>query len=183
MQVNIKEFDGDMEPEAFLDWIDSIESYFDWKEVPTERKVKLVGAKLRGQASTWWKHYQNDREVRGKRKIRRWDKMKEKLKSQFLPRDYEQTLYQSVQNLRQHLKTVKEYTQEFHRLSLRSNLAKTESQRVSRYVNGLRLSIQDQVCLQRPYKVSDAYQLALKVETQLARSSSRGWGTSAAVVR
>ena len=63
MQVNIKEFDGDMEPEAFLDWIDSIESYFDWKEVPTEKKVKLAGAKLRGQASTWWKHYQNDREV------------------------------------------------------------------------------------------------------------------------
>ena len=183
VQVNIKEFDGDMEPEAFLDWLDSIESYFDWKEVPTERKVKLVGAKLRGPASIWWKHYQSDREVRGKRKIRRWDKMKEKLKSQFLPRDYEQTLYQSVQNLRQHLKTVKEYTQEFHWLSLRSNLAETESQRVSRYVNGLRLSIQDQVCLQRPYKVSDAYQLALKVETQLARSSSRGWGTSAAVVR
>ncbi|GFZ21771.1 hypothetical protein Acr_29g0009330 [Actinidia rufa] len=176
VQVNIKEFDGDMEPEAFLDWIDSIESYFDWKEVPTERKVKLVGAKLRGPASTWWRHYQNDREVRAKGKIRRWDKMKEKLKSQFLPRDYEQTLYQSVQNLRQHLKTVKEYTQEFHRLSLRCNLAETESQKVSRYVNGLRLSIQDQVCLQRPYKVSDAYQLALKVETQLARSSSRRVG-------
>ncbi|GFY81574.1 hypothetical protein Acr_01g0013830 [Actinidia rufa] len=142
--VNIKEFDGDMEPEAFLEWIDSIESYFDWKEVPTERKVKLVGAKLRGPTSTWWKHYQNDQE--------------------------------SVQNLRQHLKTVKEYTQEFHRLSLRSNLVETENQRVSRYVNGLRLSIQDQVCLQRPYKVSDAYQLALKVETQLARSSSRRVG-------
>ncbi|GFZ13187.1 hypothetical protein Acr_23g0015720 [Actinidia rufa] len=43
VQVNIKEFDGDMEPEAFLDWMDSIESYFDWKEVPTERKLALKG--------------------------------------------------------------------------------------------------------------------------------------------
>ncbi|KAK2991171.1 hypothetical protein RJ640_015476, partial [Escallonia rubra] len=99
--------------------------------------------------------------------------MKEKLKAQFLPRDYDQTLYQRVQNLRQHEKTVKEYTQEFHKLSLRSNLAKTESQNVSRYVNGLRLAIQDQVSLQRPYKVSDAYQLALKVKIQLTRGSSR----------
>ena len=49
-----------MEGEEFLDWVDSIESYFDWKEVLEERKVKLVGAKLRGPASTWWKHYQND---------------------------------------------------------------------------------------------------------------------------
>ena len=76
--------------------MDTIESYFDWKEVPEERKVKLVGAKLRGPASTWWKHYQNDREVRGKEKVRRWDKMKEKLKAQFWPRDYEETLYQKV---------------------------------------------------------------------------------------
>ncbi|KAK2966379.1 hypothetical protein RJ640_021523 [Escallonia rubra] len=173
VQVHIAEFDGDMEPEGFLDWMDSIESYFDWKEVPEGRKVKLVGAKLRGPASTWWKHYQNDRDSRRKAKIQRWDKMKEKLKAQFLPRDYDQTLYQRVQNLRQHEKTVKEYTQEFHKLSLRSNLAETESQKVGRYVNGLRLAIQDQVSLQRPYKVSDAYQLALKVEIQLTRSSSR----------
>ncbi|KAK2971902.1 hypothetical protein RJ640_011683 [Escallonia rubra] len=109
-----------------------------------ELKVKLVGAKLRGPTSTWWKHYQNDRDSRRKAKIQRWDKMKEKLKAQFLPRDYDQTLYQRVQNLRRHEKTVKEYSQEFHKLSLRSNLAEMDSQKVSRYVNGLRLAIQDQ---------------------------------------
>ena len=49
--------------------------------MPEERKVKLVGAKLRGAASTWWKHYQNDREMRGKGKIRSWSKMKDKLKA------------------------------------------------------------------------------------------------------
>ena len=56
--------------------------------------------------------------------------MKEKLKALFLPQDYEQTLYQRVQNLRQYEKTVKEYAQEFYRLSLRSNLAEIESQRM-----------------------------------------------------
>ncbi|KAH7573435.1 hypothetical protein JRO89_XS03G0148100 [Xanthoceras sorbifolium] len=114
--------------QEFLDWVDSIESYFDWKEVPQNRKVKLVGAKLRGPASTWWKHYQNDWEIRGKGKVRSWDKMKEKLKAQFLPRDYEEALYQRVQNLWQRDKTVKEYTQEFHRITLRSNLVETETQ-------------------------------------------------------
>ncbi|KAF8412801.1 hypothetical protein HHK36_000771 [Tetracentron sinense] len=103
VQVQISDFNGEMEAKDFLDWLDSLESYFDWKEVSEERKVKIVGAKLgaelRGPASTWWKHYQNDREVRGKGKIRRWDKMKEKLKAQFLPRDYEQSLYQKVVDL------------------------------------------------------------------------------------
>ena len=35
------------------------------------------------------------------------------------------------------------------------------------------MAIQDQISLQRPYKVSDAYQLALKVEAQLARNTPR----------
>ncbi|KAF8379019.1 hypothetical protein HHK36_028446 [Tetracentron sinense] len=56
-------FDGEMEAEEFLDWLDSLEIYFNWKEVSEERKVKLVGVKLRGPASSWWKHYQNDHEV------------------------------------------------------------------------------------------------------------------------
>ena len=43
-QLQISEFDGGMEPEEVVDWLDSIEHYFDWKEVPEERKVKLVGA-------------------------------------------------------------------------------------------------------------------------------------------
>ena len=87
--------------------------------------------------------------------------MKEKLKAQFFPRDYEQTLYQRVQNLRQREKSVKEYTQEFQRLSLRCNLAETEAQRVSCFVNGLKKAIQDQVSLKQPYKLSDGYQLSI----------------------
>ncbi|KAK2990469.1 hypothetical protein RJ640_006267 [Escallonia rubra] len=102
VQVHLAEFDGDMEPEGFLDWMDSIESYIDWQEVTEGRKMKRVGPKLRGPASTWWKHYPNYGDSRRKPKIQRWDKMKEKLKAQFLPRDYNQTLYQRVQNLRQH---------------------------------------------------------------------------------
>lgn len=40
-------------------------------------------------------------------------------------------------------------------------------------MNGLKMAIQDQVSLQWLYKVSDAYQLALKVEVQLARNTPR----------
>ncbi|CAK9152292.1 unnamed protein product [Ilex paraguariensis] len=42
----------EMEPDAFLNWMDSIKNYFDWKGMPKERKVELVGAKLKGPAST-----------------------------------------------------------------------------------------------------------------------------------
>ena len=38
VQVHISKFDGVMEAEEFLDWVDSIESYFEWKDVQKERK-------------------------------------------------------------------------------------------------------------------------------------------------
>ncbi|TXG70898.1 hypothetical protein EZV62_005833 [Acer yangbiense] len=69
IQAIAREFDVDMEADEFLDWVDNIEGYFDWKEVSEERKVKLVGANLRGPTFTWWKHYQNDQEVKGKAKL------------------------------------------------------------------------------------------------------------------
>ncbi|KAK2993446.1 hypothetical protein RJ640_005140 [Escallonia rubra] len=129
--------------------------------------VKLVGAKLRGPASTWRKHYQNDRDSRRKANIQRWDKMKEKLKAQFLPRDYDQTLYQRVQNLRQHEKTVKEYTKEFHKLSLRSNLAETESQK--------KVKIQ----LTRSSSRELAYERNNNASTSRANNTTRGGRTTA----
>ena len=66
---------------------------------------------------------------------------------------------------------MKEYTKEFHKLTLRNNLVETDAQQVGRYVNGLRLAIQDQVSLHHPFKVHNAYQLALKVESQLNQVS------------
>jgi hypothetical protein len=52
VQVQISKFDGDVEVKDFLDWVDSIERYFEWNDVPEEKKVKLVIAKLRGPTST-----------------------------------------------------------------------------------------------------------------------------------
>ena len=85
IQLHIAAFDGEMELEEFLDWVHNVDNYFNWKELIEERKVKVVASKMRGTALDWWKNYQMDRERKGKKKINSWRKMKEKLKSQFLP--------------------------------------------------------------------------------------------------
>ena len=46
--------------------------------------------------------------------------MLDKIKSQFMPKDYQLTLIKQLQNLRQKGMTVKEYTKEFFRLSIRA---------------------------------------------------------------
>jgi hypothetical protein len=42
-----------------------------------------------------------------------------KMKTKFIPRDYQITLFQRMQNLRQKLMTVKEYTEEFYKINIR----------------------------------------------------------------
>ena len=49
-RVEIPEFEGDLDSDHFLDWLQTIERIFEYKEVPEENKVKLVALKLRKYA-------------------------------------------------------------------------------------------------------------------------------------
>lgn len=63
--------------------------------------------------------------------------------------------------------------EESDRLANRNDLAKTENQRIARFVNGMRVVIQDQVSLQPLYLLSEAITLAKKVEFQQSRSNMK----------
>ena len=77
--------------------------------------------------------------------------MKRLMADQFLPPDYKQELFRQYQDYRQGTRTVNEYMEEFDRLTNCNDLEKTEDQRISRFVHGLRVSIRDQVSLQTLY--------------------------------
>ncbi|CAM8934591.1 unnamed protein product [Rhodiola kirilowii] len=97
--------------------------------------------------------------------------MKQLLFAHFLPPVYEQILYQRYHNCRQGSKSMQEYSKVFHRLSSRVLLHETEEQVVAHYLNGLRLTIQDRI-LQTIWKLDEAIQMALKIEAQIARSTT-----------
>ena len=46
MKVDIPEFEGKIKPDEFVDWLNTVERIFDYKEVPDHRKVKIVAIKL-----------------------------------------------------------------------------------------------------------------------------------------
>ena len=50
MKVELLEFDGKMQCDAFLDWLYTIERIFEFKEFSEERKVKLVAIRLKSYA-------------------------------------------------------------------------------------------------------------------------------------
>jgi hypothetical protein len=86
----------------------------------------------------WWDELQADRHCKGKQKIKSWDRMITNMKEKFIPKDYQITLFQRMQNLRQNMMTVKEYTEEFYMPNIRVGHQESNDEKVARYMNGLR---------------------------------------------
>jgi hypothetical protein len=69
--------------------------------------------------------------------------------------------------------TVKEYTKEFYKLNISIGHWEIHNEKVSRYMNGLRYDIQDEMSMVTIRTVEDAYQMALKVEEKLSRKQGQ----------
>jgi len=68
--------------------------------------------------------------------------------------------------------SVKEYTKEFYRLSIREGHAEDDMEKVARYINGLRYDIQDEISLLSLKTIEDAYQVGLKAEEKMLRKQT-----------
>ena len=91
-----------------------MDKFSKYEETNNEKKVKFVITILKGHAALWWDDVQAERKRQGKQKINSWDKMVAKLRGKFLPKDYQSSLYRQMQNLKQRLMTIREYTEEFY---------------------------------------------------------------------
>ena len=66
-KVDIPDFQGQLDLNLFLDWLQTIERVFEFKDISDERKVKLVALKLTKYASIWWSNVVTKRSSEGKR--------------------------------------------------------------------------------------------------------------------
>ncbi|KAI0491611.1 hypothetical protein KFK09_025871 [Dendrobium nobile] len=171
IKVDIPFFDGHVHIEDYLDWERAVENFFDYLEVDPTKQVKYVACRLRSGASAWWNQLLQMRQREGKGPVRSWNRMKQLLRSQLLPTDYEQILYMKYQQCIQGSRSVSEYTEEFHRLSARNNLNESTNQLVARYIGGLKYSIQDKLELNSVWSLPQAINFALKAEMQLSRAT------------
>jgi hypothetical protein len=94
--------------------------------------------------------------------------MVSKMKAKFIPKDYQIPLFQEMQNLRQKLMSVKEYTKEFYKINIKVGHQESDDENVSRYMNGLRYDIQNEMSMMTIWIVEDAYHMALKAEEKMS---------------
>ncbi|KAK0584578.1 hypothetical protein LWI29_015447 [Acer saccharum] len=145
LKMDLPSFDGYLHIEDFLDWLDKVEDYFDCMSITDDIKVKLVSYRLKGGANAWWKQAQNNRVLEGKRPITSWSRMKQLLRTRFLPANFAQTLYLQYLNCKQGTRSVKEYTEDFYHLGARNNVIENETQQIARYIGGLSDEIQERM--------------------------------------
>jgi len=136
IKEEILEFEGRLNPDEFLEWLQTIERIFYYKEISEGNRVKLVAFRLRKYASLWWSNLCAKRARQEKGKIRTWEKMKPKLRARFLPPSYLQHNYSQLHNLVQGNLSVEEYTREFEKLLIKCDLREPEEQTIVRYLGG-----------------------------------------------
>ena len=49
LKVHIPNFSGDLNIERFLEWLTEVDKFFDYIELPDDRKVKFVAYRLKGE--------------------------------------------------------------------------------------------------------------------------------------
>ena len=62
--IDLPIYQGKMDSEEVLGWIEALENYFDLEDIEADKQVKIAKARLRGTTLTWWTSVQNEREER-----------------------------------------------------------------------------------------------------------------------
>lgn len=112
---NPSNYNGKLYLNELLDWIKEIEKY-----TVEDKKVRYSCTKLKGHASVWLEHLQVDRQRRGKENSKSWERVVNKLKLKFILVDYQVNLFKKLLNWKQKEYTVKEYTEAFYNLNIKS---------------------------------------------------------------
>jgi len=80
-------FDGRLDPQFFLDWI-QLDKYFTWYDLTEPRRVKFAAIKLTSQASQYWTNLEIMCAVCGQEPINTWHRMKDELRGKYVPSSF-----------------------------------------------------------------------------------------------
>nr|GFD29162.1 reverse transcriptase [Tanacetum cinerariifolium] len=127
-----------IQPDEFIDWLNTVKRIFDYQDVPEDVKVKIVAIKLKRHASVWWEQLKLRRARENKYKIRTWEKMKRELRKKFFPDGYLQDAFLQLYDFTQQKLLVVDYTEQFEHFMLRCGIIEPEEQTIARYLRGIR---------------------------------------------
>ena len=67
--MGIADFKGKMHLDDFLDWLNIVESVFEFCDTPQHKNVKILAVKLRKNSLFWWENKKKYRKKEGNSRI------------------------------------------------------------------------------------------------------------------
>ena len=92
-------FEGNLNPDLFIELIQALERFFEVKEYFDENAFKVAILKVNKYASHWYGNVKKQSRSEGKPRIKTWLKLKKLMTKRFLPINYKRDLYLRVSSL------------------------------------------------------------------------------------
>lgn len=156
IKIDLPDFNGESETKAFIKWLHLVEHVFSYKEVLDDRRVPLgpqnfvvmlIFGGLNQSEHGWiWKM---------------------QCFVKFIPLNFHRDMFYNLQNFKQDVKTVDDYTREFHKLSFRSWVEESEQKMIARYINVLQEDIRCDLMSEDFATVDLPYSYAWGVEQKM----------------
>ncbi|XP_010523562.1 PREDICTED: uncharacterized protein LOC104801876 [Tarenaya hassleriana] len=138
-------FGGSLDPEAAEEWMTCITRDLEYVHCPLRYRALLASHHLSGQARHWWEKVVQEMPD-GYRFT--WEEFKEEFERKYYRRQNQECRLSDFLNLQQGNMTVREYEVEFVRMLKHSaHLVPLESQKITKFIVGLRPSLRWRVTL------------------------------------
>lgn len=183
LNVDVPDFEGTTgSPDDYVEWENSLERYFDYKETPIDQRFRIPKVKLTKLATIWLEGIQKQRKREERPRISSWDKLKKHLRRKYVPTTYKQQLFVKWGNLRQGEMTVAEYIQERERLAVLCDINEPEEMKIGRFLGGLRDELRERLEPMQNLTYDGACNSALIYEKHDRNRTSQGFRGSRMLV-
>nr|GMD70770.1 putative retrotransposon polyprotein [Ipomoea batatas] len=172
LRMEMPTFNGDDEPEVFLNWVDEVEDIFGLHNFGEEKKFKTAIASLKDFAKLWWKQLSRRRLEDQDEPIETWGELKREMRRKFVPSNFYRDMRRKLQELKQGSKSVREFYKEMERLKARANIQEDDETTIAHILEGLNRDIRRELRNQEFDDVDKLVRVASKVEDELR--SERG---------
>jgi hypothetical protein len=171
-----------LDPEV---WLFQFNQYADVTQVPEENKVKLAATYLEGNAATWWRNMVMQSED-GTGDYITWDEFQHGLISIFKPVNSKKMARDKLAILKQ-TNSVAKYNFDFTQLCLEIRDI-SESEKLDKYVRGLKDKIRIEVELTEPHTLMQAMSKAQRIDnitfqSTFSHSNSNAYGRNTSIKR
>lgn len=90
---NLPIFSEKMDVNGLMGWIESLNNFFECKDIDDNQKMKIAKSKMQGAALPWWNFVQGERVKEGRGIITSWKKIIVEIEGVYVAKDYEFQLH------------------------------------------------------------------------------------------